>query len=440
MQINTSNNKQSLRQKMAGFTIVELVVVIIVMGILAAIVVALYEGIGTRAYDVSIQSDLENAKTDLELFYKKSSQYPNTETELNSGVGFIESQGNTMTYSKKPYGYCLYGSNPEAENTFMVRSIDQKIVEGNCAPVASLLAGSASQTGNVDGSSTAARFNNGDGGSIAITPSGDLYVSDYNNGRIRKVTKDGTVSTFVGGGAGCTAGLGTAAGLGIVTGIVYDKDSKNVYFLGCSGSRLFKVTPDGNATIINSSFYWARGLAMGPDGMLYVIGTENQRIYKVNATTGAATVFAGSGTSGYANGVGAAAQFNWPWSGVFDSSGNLIVKDVRNYRLREIAPDGTVTTLSGAGTSGIGNGIASIATYYYYSPHGMTIDKATDTIYLHESNVLRSVTPLGEAAFVQPVSSGWMGTSVGAPPQALTLGSDGILYGATRTGVIKITL
>ncbi len=446
--MNIINKRRVSMHTSSGFTIVELIVVIIAMAILSAIVLALYENIGTRAYDVSLQSDLDNGKTDLEVYAKKNIEYPSSETELNNGVGFIESQGNVITYLKKPYGYCMTASNPEAEHSFMVRSINGKITEGDCMPTASIIAGSPTATGYQDGTGSAARFSSGNGtgsgttgngGSIIVTPENDIYITDHVNWRIRKITQEGEVTTFAGGPSGCAAGMGTAAALGIVMGLVYDTESETLYFLGCSGSRIFKATPDGNVSMLSSTFYWARGLALGPDGMLYVMGTEQFKIYKVNPTTGVSTVFAGAG-QGYADGVGTAALFDWPWSGIFNSEGNLIVKDRNNNRLREIKPDGTVTTVVGSGTSGLGQGTGTAAQMYYYGPHGITMDR-DNKIYVFESNSLRTITPQWEIAPYNPAASRWYSsTNYGGSPLSLTFGKDGILYMLTARCVVKVIL
>ena len=436
-----------LLRKRDGFTIVELLVVIVVLAILAIIVVALYDNVATQAYDSSLKSDLKNAQDQISLEHSKKGVYPETAASL----GLQASQGNTLTYARKPYGYCLTASNPEATSAFQVRSVEGGgvIQEGSCSPSYALFVGSETTTGFADGAAADARFNATDSNDIAVTADGTVYVSDFNNRRIRKITTSGEVSTVAGtGSTSCstTSGAALTLNIGGPTGLAYSDATKTLYFLACSGSRLVKLTQDGTMTQVsggggtgacsgsNPSYYWARGLIIGPEGWPYVIGTENMRICKVNPSTGEATLIAGS-TQGFTDNVpGPSAQFNWPWTGAFDKNGNLNIKDARNHRIRQIAPNGTVTTLSGAGTSGITSGPAATATFYYYGPHGMAMDQY-GTMYVQESNSLRSVSPTGNVTYLMSVSGGSAGMA-----QAMEFGPDGTLYALTRYGIMKITL
>lgn len=439
-----------------GFTIVELLIVIVVIAILATITVALYDNVATQAYDTSLKSDLKNAQTQLELEQLNGGGYPATAAEVNSGEGFRASGDNSISYARKPYGYCLTASNPEASAAFRLRSMNGsgQIEEGNCEPIVTLLAGSASP-GFADGSGTSARFNGGDSG-IDVAANGNIYASDFNNDRIRKITPSGDVTTFAGSGASsCSSGTNPATAVSIdrPLGVAYDDRTNTLYFMACSGSRLYKATPDGMVSLLaggpggnncvgsSPAFYWARGITIGRDGFIYVIGTEMAKICKINPESGESTLLAGSGSNGFTEGSGATAQFNWPWSGVYNSSGDLIVKDTRNYRLRKITPSGDVSTFAGAGTSGIADGPASSATFYHYGPHGMAIDQF-DTIYLFESNVLRIVSPSGEVSRPR-TAAGWYWSypqSLAGPPLALAFGPDGVLYALSQTGIVKIIL
>lgn len=440
-----------------GFTIVELLIVIVVIAILATIGVALYDNVATQAYDVSLKTDLDNSKTQLELDRLRNGDYPATIAEVDSGRGLKVSGDNSITYARKPYGYCITASNPEATTVLRLRVVKRvgQIEEGNCNPAVTLLAGSSNTQGFADGSATDARFKANDSNDIAVANNGDIYVSDINNRRIRKITPNGDVSTVAGTGSnGCFGGTTATAEIGRPLGVAWNDATKILYFTGCDGSRLFKATSDGNISIVAGGrsgglnrcdgasgagvrLYWARGVTLGPDGYIYVSATETHHICKIDPVTGAATTLAGSGVSGFAEGNGTAAQFSWPWGSAFDLSGNLLVKDSRNNRIRKITPSGDVTTLAGSGASGLANGLGTAATFYYYGPHGMAIDQY-EYLYVFESDILRTVSPAGQ---VDRVGPGWnFPSSVGGYPQGLAFGPDGILYGITPYGVIKIIL
>ena len=83
-------------------------------------------------------------------------------------------------------------------------------------------------------------------------------------------------------------------------------------------------------------------------------------------------VLAGSGSAGFADGAGAAAQFNWPDGVAVDGGGSIIVADASNNRVRKITPDGTVSTLAGTGSKGFADGAGAAARLY--CPHGVAVD------------------------------------------------------------------
>ena len=171
---------------------------------------------------------------------------------------------------------------------------------GNAGPSpavqVSTLAGS-NGAGFADGTGAAAQFYNPYG--VACDASGNVYVADQNNNRIRKiVAATGAVSTLAGTGTGGFAnGTGAAA-----------------------------------------LFYSPTGVACDGSGNVYVADQYNQRIRKIVAATGAVSTLAGSGTGGFADGTGAVAQFNNPYGVACDGSGNVYVADQSNQRIRLVKP------------------------------------------------------------------------------------------------------
>ena len=220
-------------------------------------------------------------------------------------------------------------------------------------------AGMAGDVGSTDGVGTDARFNLPTG--VVVDKAGDIYVSDYGNHTIRKITPQGEVSTFA----------GTA---------------------GASGSE------DGTGN--NARFFNPECVTIDGAGNLYVTDKGNNTIRKINPSA-VVTTFAGSaGQSGSADGVGSAARFDTPIGITVDSVGNLYVADAFNDTIRRITPSGMVTTLAGlAGMQGSTNGTGSAARFFEAS--GVATDSG-DNIYVSDyaNHTIRKITPNGAVTTV----------------------------------------
>lgn len=168
------------------------------------------------------------------------------------------------------------------------------------------LAGSATNSA-IDAVGTFATFNNPT--SLVLDPTSSfMYVTDFGNHRIRKVTTSGIVSTFVGAGAGSSDATGTL-------------------------------------------FYNPKGIAIDAT-FTYLFVTESSsfsRIRKITISSAAVALFAGSGTNAFADGDGAAASFNGPF-GIVQYGDFLFVADMNNHRIRKVSMTGTATVSSVLGT------------------------------------------------------------------------------------------
>lgn len=253
-------------------------------------------------------------------------------------------------------------------------------------------AGSPNQSGNTDGSGTAARFSNPVG--VAVADNGTIYVADAGNQTIRKISGN-TVTTFAG-----SAGL---------TG-----------------------TADGAGASARFSYPW--GLTVDGAGNLFVCDSGNHTIRKITPA-GQVTTFAGSpGESGSVDGTGATARFSHPSSIAIDSSGNLYVTDYSNSTIRRITPTAVVTTLAGvAGQFGFADGQGASARFNY--PDGVAVD-SSDNIWVSDSNnhVIRRISPTGTVVTIAgtPQTAGAQdGTGASArfsTPIGISVGSDNALY------------
>lgn len=261
--------------------------------------------------------------------------------------------------------------------------------------VVTTLAGLGGSRGAADGTGSAARFYNPAG--VAVDAAGTVYVADTYNNTIRRVTPDGVVTTIAGrssifptfaDGTGSAARFNSPAGLAIdMAGVLYVADSGN--------HRIRKVTRDGIVTTLASGFAAPNGVAVDAAGNVYVADTYSHTIRKVTPG-GAVTTLAGlAGVAGSTDGVGSAARFRFPEGVAVDAAGTVYVADSENSIVRTVLPDGTVTTLAGVPHArGSEDGVGGAARFD--RPRGIGVD-AGGTVFIADtqSHTIRTVTPGG---------------------------------------------
>lgn len=198
----------------------------------------------------------------------------------------------------------------------------------NTSGVIKTIAGSSSAGSSGDGgAATAATLNNP--GRVFVDASGNVYISDRNNYKVRKVNTSGIISTFIGTGTAGYSGDGGAA----------------------------------TAAEINTPFM----VKADASGNIYLADLSNYRIRMVNSS-GTITTIAGNGSAGYSGDGGAAtaAAINGPYGFTFDATGNMYIGDNSDSRIRKIDLSGIITTFAGVGYAGYGGdgGPASAAVFY----------------------------------------------------------------------------
>jgi poly(3-hydroxybutyrate) depolymerase/sugar lactone lactonase YvrE len=251
----------------------------------------------------------------------------------------------------------------------------------------------------------------GDGGSamdaqlsfpegVALDSAGNFFVADTRNQRIRRIDRDGIITTVAGSaGHGYDGFKRTDRALQArffdPEGIVLD-GSGNLYIADTFDHLVRKVTPDGLITTVagteaddyskirfsgdggpgsKARLAFPTGVAVDSLGSLFIADSENHRVRRVGPD-GIIQTVAGTGVAGSAGDGGAAAQaqLNTPWGLALDSQGNLFISDSGNHRVRKLTPDGTITTVAGTGSRGFnGDGGAAIEAQLN-QPLGVAVD------------------------------------------------------------------
>jgi sugar lactone lactonase YvrE len=271
------------------------------------------------------------------------------------------------------------------------------------------LAGAAGFAGSADGTGAAALFNAPQG--IAVDASGNIYVSDTNNGTVRRVTAAGAVTTLAGaaGQMGASDGTGASARFSYPEGLAVDA-AGNVYVADFDNCTVRKVTPAGSvATLAGSAgnagsadgqggaalFNHPEGVAVDGAGNVYVIDTSNQTVREISPGGGVTTLAGSPTVGGSADGAGAAASFFYPGGIASTGAGVVFIADTGNHTIRTMAPPGNVSTVAGAaGVKGDADGTGSSALFAY--PYGIAWDGAGHLYVADSANdTIREVTPAG---------------------------------------------
>ncbi len=230
---------------------------------------------------------------------------------------------------------------------------------------------------------------------IAVDPSGVMYIADGNN-KIRKVDLSGVISTFAGTGVagyGGDNGLATAAQLNGAAGLAFDSNG-DLYIADYQNYRIRKITMStgiittvaGNGTMGFAGDGFAATLAnlTSPTGVcfdasdnMFIADQGNARVRRVDHLTGIITTVAGNGNSTHSGdgGQGTAAGCGNVYDVKCDLSGNIIFSEVFNHYIRKVdMATGIISTICGSGTATFyGDGgpanLASTST-----PEGLTVD------------------------------------------------------------------
>ena len=232
---------------------------------------------------------------------------------------------------------------------------------------------------------------------VAVDAASNLFIADAANNRVRRVaTGTGTITTVAGTGDFGFLGDGgsaTSAQLWIPTGVAVDA-SGNLFIADAANSRIRKVAAasgiittvagssggslDDGSPATSAQLQTPTGVAVDAAGNLFIADADDNRIRQVTAATGIITTAAGTGGPGFSGDGGPATsvQLSTPTGVAIDAAGNLFIADADDHRIRQVAPGGIISTVAGTGTAGFLGDDGLATTARLQTPTGVAVDAA----------------------------------------------------------------
>jgi sugar lactone lactonase YvrE len=259
------------------------------------------------------------------------------------------------------------------------------------------------------GPATSARLSYPTG--VAIDSLGTLFIADTSNSIIRKVSSSGIITTVAGNrSAGYSGddGPATSAQLDHPYEVAVDSTG-NLFIADYLNNRIRKVSASGIIATVAGNGTWGysgdggpaasakinhpNGIAVDSEGNLFIADSNNQCIRKVDSS-GIVTTVAGNGSSGYSGdgGLATSAQLNNPNGVAVDSAGNLFIADSNNRRIRKVFASGIITTVAGNGSNGYGGDDGPATSAQFYNPIGVAVDSEGNLFIADNNSRIRKVS------------------------------------------------
>ena len=229
---------------------------------------------------------------------------------------------------------------------------------------------------------------------IALDPAGTLYIADRPINQVRRLPVNGTLQTFAGTGSAGNSGDGGPASQAQLygpNGLTIDGWG-NLILSDTGNSRVRKIMPSGTispfagtnvqgysgnfSSALAAQFTSPTGLCAGPDGAVYIGDTGNHMLRRVSVD-GTISAVAGIGYSGYSGDGGPAlnARLNMPRGCAVDSIGDIFIADSGNNAVRVVTPDGNISTIAGNGNPGFTGDGGPAAQALLQTPYSVAVDQ-----------------------------------------------------------------
>ena len=342
-------------------------------------------------------------------------------TVAGNGTPGFSGDGSTATSAEmnSPTGLAVDSSG----NLYIADSLNRRIRKVASGGSISTFAGNGTFSYSGDGGPAGkAQLNTPQG--VAADSSGNLYIADTLNNVVRKVSPNGTISNYAGNGGAGSSGDGSAATSAQLNG-------PQGLALDAAGNLFIADTLNASAQLNLPS-----GVAVDANNNLYIADFGNSRVRKVSTNNTIGTV-AGNGAAGYSGDGGQAvkAQLNGPQGVAVDAAGNLYIADTENNLIREVSLDGRISTVAGNGVAGYSGDGGQATNAQVGNPVGVAVDAAGNIFTVDASTRVRQVYPNGLIATIAGNGSrGYSGDGGLATqaqlnaPSAIALGSNGNLY------------
>ncbi len=294
-------------------------------------------------------------------------------------------------------------------NLFIADTDNNVIREVDNNVIITTVAGNGSYRYSGDGGQATNATLSGPSG-VAVDASGNLFIADTWNYRIREVAPYGIIATVAGNGDAGYSGdsfAATSASLNHASGVAVDA-SGNLFMADADNNVIRKVDTSGIITTVagnggygfsgdngpatDASLNGPWGVAVDASGNLFIADTDNNVIRKVD-TNGFIMTVAGGGNDGIEyNGPATNARLNYPSSVAVDASGNLFIADTDNNVIREVDTNGIITTVAGGGNDGLIDYFGPATNASLAGPSGVAVD-TFGNLFIADSgnNVIREV-------------------------------------------------
>ena len=329
-----------------------------------------------------------------------------------AGTGASGSSGDSGLASAATFGYITAVSADIFGKLYIADTDNNNIRMVSGTGIITTFAGMVPYGGD-GGAATSALMNQPR--AVSADGNGNVYIVDFGNNRIRKVSSSGIITTFAGTGTQGSSGDGGQASLAqfyYAFGISADS-SGNVFIVDAGNNKIRKVNSagiistyagtgtkgssgdGGQATLAQLANPY--GCWTDQNGNVYIADTVNGKIRKVNVA-GIIATYAGTGTQGTSgdNGPASLAQLGYPYGGSVDGNGNVYIADSGNGRIRKVNSAGIIATFAGGGSSmTIVDGSVATSAQYVYA-YGISTDQ-NGNVYIADTgnNKIRKVNNAG---------------------------------------------